>query len=126
MSLSSTIKSSVMSELAYVKDKTGAYPIAMKLRLGEEYEWEEIEGTDDYRQVPSDKMVLIVWQESDGDIEEYLDKNKGHKHFDSSYGTQELFGVIWYNDGSWSERAEYDGSEWWAYKYVPSFDDYEP
>jgi hypothetical protein len=29
------------------------------------------------------------------------------------YGAQELFGVIWYIDGTWSTRGEYDGSEWW-------------
>jgi len=39
--------------------------------------------------------------------------------YDSGYGGQYLFGTIWYNDGTWSERGEYDGSEWWEYKAVP-------
>ena len=39
--------------------------------------------------------------------------------YDSGYGGQELFGLIWYKDGSWSERGEYDGSEWWDYKKSP-------
>jgi hypothetical protein len=39
--------------------------------------------------------------------------------YDDGYGTQELFGDIWYEDGSWSEREEYDGSECWAYKSSP-------
>lgn len=39
--------------------------------------------------------------------------------YDSGYGCQELFGNIWYEDGSWSERGEYDGSEWWEYKFCP-------
>ena len=39
--------------------------------------------------------------------------------YDNGYGTQELFGDIWYEDGSWSEREEYDGSECWAYKSSP-------
>jgi hypothetical protein len=39
--------------------------------------------------------------------------------YDNGYGSQELYGMIWYTDGSWSERAEYDGSEWWAYKKCP-------
>jgi len=39
--------------------------------------------------------------------------------YDDGFGGQELFGFIWYTDGSWSERGEYDGSEWWEYKYSP-------
>jgi hypothetical protein len=39
--------------------------------------------------------------------------------YDDGYGVQEVFGTIWYKDGTWSERAEYDGSEWWAYKSCP-------
>lgn len=27
--------------------------------------------------------------------------------------------VIVFKDGSWLERAEYDGSEWWEYKKTP-------
>jgi hypothetical protein len=40
--------------------------------------------------------------------------------YDSGYGGQELFGTIWYKDGTWSERGEYDGSEWWEYHICPS------
>lgn len=36
--------------------------------------------------------------------------------YDSGYGGQELFGVIWYVDGTWSERGEYDGTEWWEHQ----------
>ena len=39
--------------------------------------------------------------------------------YDSGYGGQELFGLIWYVDGTWSERYEYDGSDCWEYKYCP-------
>lgn len=39
--------------------------------------------------------------------------------YDSGYGGQELFGHVWYTDGTWSERGEYDGSEWWEYKKCP-------
>jgi hypothetical protein len=28
--------------------------------------------------------------------------------YDEGYGGQELFGTIWYDDGTWSERGEYD------------------
>ena len=35
--------------------------------------------------------------------------------YNNSYGTQHLFGKIWFTDGSWSDRYEYDGSECWDY-----------
>lgn len=40
--------------------------------------------------------------------------------YDDGYGGQELFGLIWYEDGTWSERGEYDGSEWWEHRSVPN------
>lgn len=39
--------------------------------------------------------------------------------YNNWYVRQQLFGTIWYADGSWSEREEYDGSEWWEHKYRP-------
>lgn len=43
--------------------------------------------------------------------------------YDSGYGGQELFGTIWFEDGTWSERGEYDGSEWWEYHQCPEIPD---
>lgn len=40
--------------------------------------------------------------------------------YDAGYGTQELTGTIWFSDGSWSTRGEYDGSEWWENHKRPS------
>ena len=42
--------------------------------------------------------------------------------YDSGYGGQYLYGYIWYKDGTWSERGEYDGSEWWEHKERPAKD----
>lgn len=39
--------------------------------------------------------------------------------YDDGYGCQELFGIIWYVDGTWSERKEYDGAEGWEHRKVP-------
>lgn len=41
--------------------------------------------------------------------------------YDAGYGIQEINKelVIVFKDGSWLERAEYDGSEWWEYKTTP-------
>ena len=38
------------------------------------------------------------------------------------YGIQELFGYIWYDDGTWSERSEYDGAERWEHRERPDYD----
>ncbi|UAN58998.1 hypothetical protein [Serratia sp. JSRIV004] len=43
--------------------------------------------------------------------------------YNSGFGSQELFGTIWHEDGTWSERGEYDGSEWWEFKKVPEIPD---
>lgn len=39
--------------------------------------------------------------------------------YDDGFGSQHLFGVVWFNDGSWLEREEYDGSEGWILKRTP-------
>jgi hypothetical protein len=39
--------------------------------------------------------------------------------YDAGFGGQELFGIIWYTDGTWSSRYEYDGEEEWQHCHVP-------
>ena len=43
--------------------------------------------------------------------------------YNSGYGLQYLDGVIWYDDGSWSDRHEYDGAEWWVHRERPRIPD---
>lgn len=38
----------------------------------------------------------------------------------AGYGSQKLFGTIWFTDGTWSSRGEYDGSEWWQHHQRPA------
>ncbi len=40
--------------------------------------------------------------------------------YDDGFGSQELFGFVLYSDGTWSEREEYDGSEWWVHRIPPT------
>jgi hypothetical protein len=42
--------------------------------------------------------------------------------YDNGYGGQNLFGYVVFDDRSWLERHEYDGSERWDYKQTPSRD----
>jgi len=39
--------------------------------------------------------------------------------YNDGFGGQELYGYIWYKDGTWSDRGEYDGSEWWQHQTRP-------
>ena len=85
-----------------------------------------------------DKIVLCVVIYSDWDHEDtktvlkvgYSEEdyanflNSLNFEYDAGYGGQELFGMIWYTDGTWSERGEYDGSEWWDYRVVPVVPEY--
>ena len=67
------------------------------------------------------KFVSIVFEKSwgneiliKGTLEEVLPKLDFD--YNDGYGSQELDGTIWFSDGTWSEREEYDGSEWWEYR----------
>ena len=33
-------------------------------------------------------------------------------------------GTIWYTDGTWSDREEYDGDEWWEHRVCPEIPDH--
>lgn len=39
--------------------------------------------------------------------------------YNHGYGLQELYGTVWFSDGTWLERWEYDGSEGWEHKQCP-------
>lgn len=75
-----------------------------------------LHGGDTYDGNPPPAMFLPV-----GFTAEQFDQFMSalNHHYDSGYGGQVLFGHIWYEDGSWSERGEYDGSEWWEHKTCP-------
>lgn len=48
---------------------------------------------------------------SSEDYEKFL--NDIDVEYDNGYGGQELYGTIWFTDGTWATRSEYDGSESW-------------
>lgn len=62
---------------------------------------------------------ILIDSES-GDIS-LKDITRLNVDYDPGYGDQELFGFIKYSDGTWSERGEYYGSEWWEYKAAPEY-----
>ena len=58
------------------------------------------------------------------DLVAFLNGLKGIE-YDDGYGTQQLGGMIAYSDGSWLERREYDGAEWWELKRYPAEPDWD-
>ena len=73
-------------------------------------------------------FITVVYWDSEmvvkGTLEEVLPQL--NFNYDAGYGSQKLFGFIWYADGTWSERYEYDGSEWWDYNSCPEIPDGGP
>ncbi|MGL5060903.1 MAG: hypothetical protein ACRC62_13085 [Microcoleus sp.] len=40
--------------------------------------------------------------------------------YDNDYGGDDTEGsVVWFADGTWADRGEYDGSSWWVHRKVP-------
>ncbi len=69
-----------------------------------------------------EQIVYIGDRENSCTWPEFL--HKADVRYDAGYGSAQVNSalVITFEDGSWLERAEYDGAEWWAYKkcYVPA------
>ncbi len=64
-----------------------------------------------------EKEIVLKVNYSDEEYETFL--KELDFEYNNGYGSQELSGLVWFNDNSWLERGEYDGSEWWAYKEYP-------
>ena len=62
--------------------------------------------------------IRILWRTKDGEfggqVRRIEDIHLLDFEYDSGFGTQHLFGVVWLSDGTWFERLEYDGSECWV------------
>lgn len=46
--------------------------------------------------------------------------NKLDFYYNNGFGSQYIFGTVWLDDGTWLERGECDGSEWWNHCFCPS------
>lgn len=72
---------------------------------------------DEYNHFPDKKAAILNVNHTVNDIENFL--NLLDFEYDDGYGTQELFGVIWFIDDTWGSRHEYDGKEWWIHNKMP-------
>ena len=77
---------------------------------------------------PNKKTVLLPVGFTGADLKRFLEELDFE--YDNGWCTQEVFGVIWYTDGTWSERefdsdrqvdfyAKYNCFEYWVYKSCP-------
>ena len=71
---------------------------------------------EDYKIGLNEEINLRV-NFNEAEFNEFL--NKLDFEYDSGYGCQYLFGVIWLQDGTWFSRYEYDGSEYWIHNQCP-------
>lgn len=70
-------------------------------------------------------IALLKKGHTDLEFEEFM--NELDFEYYAGYGSQELFGTVWFEDGTWLDRnthlhyypVEYDGSEWWVYLATP-------
>lgn len=69
------------------------------------------------REVEYVRVVYKTEKTIEGTLDEVLPRLDFNYY--NGYGGQELEGTIWYADGTWSERGEYDGSEWWERQVRP-------
>ena len=73
--------------------------------------------------------VYVEWEDREDSIlkpnhtqkelEEFL--NSLDFVYNNGYGTDYIGGTVMLSDGSWLERREYDGSEWWEKRHLPTF-----
>lgn len=72
---------------------------------------------NDYDEHP---MLIELRSNRDEQDEFFFIEGLASINYDNGYGSQELFGTIVFKDGTWLERGEYDGSEWWEHRKLPT------
>jgi hypothetical protein len=79
------------------------------------------------------RCARIVYESGGEDVERVIILKQGYTELElseflsalefeyySGYGIQYVFGYVWLKDGTWMERKEYDGAEWWVHKVCPN------
>jgi hypothetical protein len=62
-------------------------------------------------------LVLLKKGYTDQEFEQFM--HDLDFDYDAGYGMQYIDGTVWFDDGTWLSRGEYDGSEWWVYLGTP-------
>lgn len=75
-----------------------------------------------YQLYGEDVNIYLYGDYTFQDYEDFL--TKLDFEYDNGHGYQQIFGNVWYTDGTWSTREEYDGKEWWKHNHCLVFPDY--
>lgn len=79
--------------------------------------------TEYYQYDDTSNHILLREGYTQEEYDEFLEKLDFE--YDSGYGSQHLFGTVWFNEPNiWMDRGEYDGSEWWEFNIYPEIPDY--
>lgn len=70
-----------------------------------------------YKDEPNYKEIILKENYTEEELTLFL--NKIDVEYPNGYGMQVMFGFVVFTDGTWLERAEYDGAEWWKYLKIP-------
>lgn len=65
------------------------------------------------------RTICLEPEHTEEDAMEFL--KKLDFEYDNDFGWQEIYGLIMFNDNTWLERREYDGSEWWDCCEIPEY-----
>ena len=95
-------------ELQYEFDRIGKKPICAIIEDG----W----GGD------GNVIATLKKGHTDQEFEEFM--KELDFDYDAGYGAQFIDGTVWFGDGTWLSRGEYDGSEWWQYLGTPKIPDH--
>lgn len=98
--------SKVNAKDEFLKTTSNCVVIAANIEFGYSY---DTEGNPD-----SIKLKPLYTSDEYDNFLKFLDRV-----YDSGYGGQELYGIIYCEDGIWMDRGEYDGSEWWNFNKFP-------
>ena len=70
---------------------------------------------------PENKVINLKVGYSQDEYNQFL--KQLNFDYDSGHGSQELYGNVWFINGEWMEREEYDGREWWRIMNRPKIPD---
>ena len=101
-------------ELEELLKETGCHILAAEIRIGRDI-------ADPYYEDPTSEYILKE-KRVVSDYRKFMESLDFQ--YDAGYGLQVLFGTIWFTDGTWADRGEYDGSEWWAHRKKPELPGY--
>jgi hypothetical protein len=112
---STNAKQEFLSHITY-----SGFPIQRQVLCAIIQKGDYVDDDENLLSAPKNTFVLTTGY-TEEDWNDFL--SKMDFMYDSGWGSQNLFGTIWYTDETWSSRWEYDGSEGWEHNFCPEIPD---